>query len=454
VKESWDVRFLPGPPPHLEIRSCYTLVNSGNSDLKFIDVGVPGEDIYGRQNVRVEWNGNAAPVEKPAEPDRAHEADTVRITADPVWGQKQQRELLIAYNFVSPEADGARITLGENEFHLGVRGWSPVLLPLKRILSPLPTRPDKTMFTIRVPADFKVLARGKPSSDKKVDGGETEHRFVLRKTDLPPYVVAGRYTESSAKRGGSDVIFWTPGPLKDPAAAASEQIGGAWQILGTNFGVLEKSIRTPHIVESVGLRAEAGGREPTAAAFPGGVLINSATLGTEEDEFMDRVTYALAQNWFGDQVYFLRNAEIGMGRGLPEYAAIVVDEVRGGDAARRKRVIAYLHEYDEAGKNAAEKPLASTLLTDTREQRRMALAKAPLFYVALEDEYGAQPVRQGLERMTTLLRGQQVGYDDMRAAIEMTTGKQLAKPFSTWIDGKDLPADFRARYEGGSETIP
>ena len=58
------------------------------------------------------------------------------------------------------------------------------------------------------------------------------------------------------------------------------------------------------------------------------MLANAAAfdLGISGDDFLDRVTHALAHNWFGDEVFFAPDAAVGMGEGLPEYAAIVIDD--------------------------------------------------------------------------------------------------------------------------------
>lgn len=456
LKESCQVRFVPGTRPRLEIRASYTLQNSGTIDLKFIDVDLPDEKAFGRQIVRAELNGRAVQVEGAPEEYGTEHRNAFRIATEPSWTQKQRLELLIAYDFASPENSGSQITLGENDFHLGSLGWSPVLHPPKHFLSPFPKRPDRSPFTIRVPAGFLVLARGTPSGQKR-EGGEIEYRFLLRMSDLSPYVVAGRYVEPNSKRGSGDVIFWTLEPPKESVAAVAERISAAWTVLQTDFGTLDKNIRNPNVVESPELRPHLEGEEgPAAAAFPGGVLVGPAPLasGAGGEDFIVKVTHAIAHNWFGDEMYFAPGAAIAMGEGLPEYATIVIDEAREGDAARRKRVLAYLGKYDEARKHSVEKPLALTMLTDPAEQRRMALAKAPLFYIALEDLYGEAPVRHGLKSVATLLRGQAVGYDDMRAALEMTTGKNLVEPFHIWLYEKDIPAEFRSKYAGANETHP
>ena len=89
------------------------------------------------------------------------------------------------------------------------------------------------------------------------------------------------------------------------------------------------------------------------------------------------------------------------------------------------------------------------MLYDPVQQRRIARLKAALFFIALEDADGEAPVRQGLKQVVTILGGQEVGYDDVRSALEQSTGKNLAEPFRTWLYSKGMPQDFRARYQSG-----
>lgn len=450
MKESREVRFVPEQPPRLEIQARYTLQNTGTSTLSFVDVIFPDEKLFGRKDLRVEVNGHEAKVTSlPAEYQR-ETPNALRILLDLPWTQKQARELAIDYVFSSPEDSGTQITLDDSNFHLGSRGWFPLLQPPKHPLAPYPRRPDKSAYTVRVPADFTVLARG-TSTGKKRDGGEVEYRFELRNGDLAPYVVAGRYVEPASQNQSGAAVFWTLEPLKENAASTEERIAAAWSTLQTDFGPLDKNIRVPHIVEAVRLRAHVGGEPgPAAAAFPGGVIVNpeALALGIGSEDFLERVTHALAHNWFGDEMYPAPNAALGMGEGLPEYATIVIDQSRNGEASGRQRILEYLHRYDEALKEGAEKPLGVTTLNDSREQRRIGLAKAPLFFASLEDACGKAQMWSGISHLVTLLRGQEVGYDDLRAALEESSGKDLAETFRVWLYEKGIPADFRVRYQG------
>lgn len=456
LAESREVRFVPGPPAELQVRADFTLENSGNGELEFIEAVFPDEKGFGRKHLRVEVNGrDAAPVAPPEQ--LQHSAPrTLRIPLEPAWTQKQKRHLGIEYSLSAPEDSGARITIGENDFHLGSRGWFPVLQPPRHAMALFPKRPDRVPVSVHVPSNFLGLSRGTPAG-RKQNGSETEYRFLLRKDDLAPFIVAGRYVESSAARKPDAALFWTLEPLKEDSASAQEQIAAAWAVLQANFGPLDKNIRALHIVESTGLRGHLAGEESAAAeSFPGGALVNPAamSLGPGSEAFLEKVTHALAHDWFGGRIYPADDARIGLTEGLAEYAEIVVDEARGGDPARRSRVRHLLREYDEAAKSGVEKPLGVTLLSDAPEQRRSALAKAPLLFIALEDACGEAPVRSGLSRLVTLLRGQEVGYDDLRAALEESSGKNVAEPFRVWLYSKGIPKDFRVKYEPANETQP
>jgi len=96
-----------------------------------------------------------------------------------------------------------------------------------------------------------------------------------------------------------------------------------------------------------------------------------------------------------------------------------------------------------------ETPLGIALLTDPLGPRRIALAKAPLFYIALEDVCGKIEVRRGLARVLGLLRGQTVDYNVLRSVLEQSTNRTLAQMFRIWLNDKGLPQDFLERYPLG-----
>ena len=167
-KESREIQFVSGATPELKIRGQFTLVNSGTSNLKFIDLVVPVEKTFGMNALRVEVNGhevNAVPLPAELQYDHPH---TLRIPLESTWEQKQKRELLIEYVLRSPDDSGSQITLSPKTFSLGFSGWFVVLQPPDHALSPFPKRPDRTLVTIRTPANFLLLSRGKKIGAKKL----------------------------------------------------------------------------------------------------------------------------------------------------------------------------------------------------------------------------------------------------------------------------------------------
>lgn len=456
LKESREVDFVPGHAPSLRVRASYLLQNNGNSTLEFIDVILPDQKQFGRGDVHAKIDDrDARLVSLPVEYQQDF-PNSLRMPLDRPWSPKENRRLSIEYALTEPEDSGGSITLGPDNFHLGARGWFPLPQPPKHIFAPYPKKPDRSAFVVGVPADFLVLGRGTPAGQKR-EGGKIDHRFELVKNDLSPFAVAGHYLESSRTAPAGTVVFWTFQPPSSSLDAAANHIAGAWATLLHEFGPLDKNIRFPHIVESPEIHAHLlGDTGPAVVPFPGGALANSAAfaLGVDSAEFLEKVEHALAHNWFGDQMYPTPDAAIGIGEGLPDYATIVIDEAENGEAGRRRRIVELLQQYDEARTQGVEKPLGLVAVNDPIEQRRIALAKAPLFYVSLEDTYGEQPIRTALAKVVELFRGQRVGYDDLRAALEQTTGKNLAEAFRTWRYSKGIPADFRARYEPGPEPTP
>lgn len=453
VKQAREVQFTSNDIPTIRVNSNYTFENSGTADLPFIDINLPPEQLYGRKDLHVELDGLTLPPGDDSAENRSASPKTLRIKFDPVWRLRESHGVAIEYAFRSPEDSGSRITLGRDNFHLGSRGWAPAPQPPSHFLSPYPSRPDRVIYTIRVPADFMVLARGTPVG-RKQQGGETVYRFELRAGDLTPFVVAGKYVVSAPEHKG-ETIFWTFQPLEDNPEPAIRRFDAAWKALEKEFGHFDKHIRAPHIVESAGLRDHlSGARGPAAVAFPGGALVNpeALALGTGSDGFLEAVTHALAHNWFGDEVFFTPDAALGMGEGLPEYATIVIEESEKGERGRRQRIMEYLNEYDKLQSQAMEKPLGVTMMSDPIGQRRIALAKAPLFFIALEDVCGEEAARTGLREMVTLLRGQETSYDALRSGLEHSSGKNLAEPFRVWLNDKGIPADFRSRHAATDEN--
>ncbi len=457
-KETVAIHFTggAGAQPELQIRSVYSIENTGTTPLDFMDVDLPNPKVFGRTDLKFALDGQPVAA-SPLPPDQQFSLpDAMRIPFGAPLEKKARRELTIEYTFRAPVLSGTQITLNPADFHLGPRGWEPVLLPPRHVLSPEPIRPLKREYSVTVPADFRIVARGKAAGTKK-SGGETEYRFKLNAADYNIYVVAGRYVESS--KSNDAVSFWTHEPLNGDSAHAAAEIAGAWAVMEKQFGPLDKNLKAAHVVESEGFGLNSvDSQGATALAFPGGALVNppALALGVNSDEFLNLATQAVAAGWFSNKVYPASNDVVGISGGLAGYATIVIDEARGGALARNTRIADCIHRYDKAvhnlagqqkdGKPLEEEPIVATLPDDPYAQRAISLAKAPLFYAALDDQCGGEPVRKGLVSMMNIMAGQEVDFKVMRSSIEYTCKKDLAGTFRAWLDNTGLPAGFREKY--------
>jgi hypothetical protein len=456
VEEKFSVHFTPGDTPRLLIHAQYELRNTGNKPLEFVDVVIPDAKTFGTSHPQFSVDGRAVSPAGPSQEKGQDYRDEFHIPLAPQWKEKEKRELAIEYELTAPQDSGAQIGISRQSFYLLGNRWYPLLLPPNHILSPTPKRPDRTQYTVRVPEKTMVLARGKVQCCRR-SGGETEYRFELKKGDFYPFVVAGEYAETRVQTPDHAITFWTFEPPAMELEKAAARISESLKIMEANFGPPPESIRTMHIVEFPGLRSPIF-REETAVAepFPGGALVSPSllNLGPGGDECSDTVLEALTHTWIQMPFHPALNSGVGIGEGFPLYATTVIAQGRGGAQARAKCARHFLAAYDALVKETAEVPLASVTLDSPSAAIRIALQKAPLFYIALEDSYGEAQVRAGIKNMITLLRGQNAGYDDLRSALEQSTGANLAPFFRSWLYEKGIPAEFRARHELPSTAGP
>jgi hypothetical protein len=445
-KAAVRIEFTPGQSHELRLSASYTLENYGISVLPFIDVMLPNDTRYRIKNLLVKVDGQTVNSAQGLEGSPDARTSKIRVPFDPGWNPRERRDLVIEYNFSAQDEAEKSGALAAASFYLTSPGWLPALQPPNHVLSSTPAIPEGTIYFVEVPGDFLVLASGKPRARKK-DRRTVKYQFELRKDDLAPYVIAGRYVETSSSRQKNSVTFWTFEPLKGDPARVEKQIASVSDILQKNFGPLAKNSSAVRIVESAGAASDVTS-EPQAVPFPAGVLVSSQAMaaGIESPSFSKFISSALARSWFAN--ISGADSPIGISEGLPEYAEVVVDESLNGQTSRRDLISRFLQEYERALKEAVEKPLISATMQDPVEQRRIALAKAPLFFIALEDAYGEESVRRGLAEVLALLRGQNVGYPDIRAALETATKKDLTPMFRIWIYKTGIPDEFRQKYEG------
>jgi hypothetical protein len=446
-KEALIVHFVPGDPPHLAVRADYRLANVGNAPLHFIGVELPGDKSFGRANVRAEIDGKEITLQH-----NPHEAaDDWRIPFPVPWRQKEKRNLSLSYDLASQPASDPRIFVAASTFYLNDSGWLPALMGFKAFLSPAVVRPNPTLLTVIIPADFRITASGEPRGAKK-QNGETEYRFRIRKADFDPYVLAGQYQQQIVSTAGVTVAIWTFKPIPAPQEQkTAAQIAAAAKFYVQNFAPLPHSTKEIYDIQV-----------PEEASKEDGSWERSLLPGVVYDLVFDpgksfwaklgngfATTFGqweLGYTWFGHVIRSDPEAWT-LAEGLSNYASNLSDDANKPSGSRVNKIASDMSDYDTERASAVEKPIISLTLADSEAQLRLGGDKMELFLFALEDKCGQQNVTHAIFDMVYALRGQEYGYSDFRAALEQQCHQDLSAFFRTWLTQPGIPPDFRTRYQ-------
>jgi aminopeptidase N len=207
------------------------------------------------------------------------------------------------------------------------------------------------------------------------------------------------------------------------------------------------------------LPAEFGASDdPGGASFPGGVLLDERAFsaGLSSEPVLELAEYELARSWFGWIVRPDPTAQILLGRGAGLYAVTLAARARGGESARDAAVSDLLRRYEAARERAADRPLLDPATGYPHEQRVASGYKAALFFVALEERAGTEPLRRAMHRIFRDMAGNVVGAAELRSAVEGETHQSFAEFFRVWLNQPGIPAAFLAAHQGdaGATAAP
>jgi len=310
--------------------------------------------------------------------------------------------------------------------------------------------PMGASLTVVAPPDFRVLAPGEPLKPSAV-GNLVARRFKIRPSEeFLPYVIAGRYLEQKIRTPQGEVSFWTFQPLdRQQAQNAAARLASSMRKYTDFFDPASKSKTKVFIVEAPGdLPAEFG--EPGnagGASFPGGALLDRRALaqGVANESILELAEYELSRTWFGWRVRPRPEAQILMGRGVGLFGLIVAADGRGPDE-RHRMVALILDRYDESRRIATDRRLLEPPVGYSRAERISTGYRAALFFVALEDLCGRDNLRAAFQQIVRARGGDEVADEELRAAVEAASQRDLAEMFRTWLNRPGIPEDFRARY--------
>ena len=336
------------------------------------------------------------------------------------------------------------------------------------------TDPERELLTVLAPPDFRVLAPGKPLKRRKSLRRETWRRTgfphsagqgfsaLCGRRPLPGigHPRAARHSELSGRSGrsirkprkrrprGSPPpcarwrIFLVPHPKRKTSVHIVEAPGD----LPIEFGDLESlqpegRHASPEMLGAIADPALGGN------SFPEGALLDSRAIaqGVADEAVLQLAEYELARTWFGWRVRPTPEAQILMGRGVGLFGLVIAAEARGPDQ-RRRMVASLLERYDQARAIAPDKRLMEPPFGYSRAERISTGYRAALFLVELEDLCGHDPLRAAFRAHRSCPRGDEAGYEELRAAAESASGRDLADVFRHWLIQPGVPDEFRGRY--------
>lgn len=463
-----EVLSATDAPDMLHMRVVDHLENAGNRNLKSLEVRLPEGPAFGTQNLRLSIDGKQVTPEHSSIIDRR----MMRAAFDPIWEQHQPREIVTEWDMTPNSTARGSIAATAKGFYIADETALPLWQRPFGIFSRGETDPDRESLTVVAPADFRILASGKAvKRHKGLPGSMVSQDSRIRPDkDFLPYVVAGRYQESAVKRPQATVRFWTFQPL-DPQAmqTAAARLAASMRALSDFFGPAFKGKASIHIVESPGdLPIEFGDLEnlqqdglhashETSGAmadpalggnsFPEGALLDSNAIarGVADEAVLQLAEYELARTWFGWRVRPYPEAQILMGRGVGLFGLVIAAEARGQDQ-RRRMIASLLERYDRARAVAPDKRLMEPPFGYSRAERISTGYRAALLLVELEDLCGHGPLRAAFRGIVYSRSGDEAGYEELRAAVESASGRDLAELFRRWLIQPGVPDEFRDRY--------
>jgi len=307
------------------------------------------------------------------------------------------------------------------------------------------------LFTYRVrlslPAGQRGLVAGDLTGEQPADGGgRTVATFEMRAPTDGIDLMAGPYvvTERIVARPEGDPLrlrtYFTPAIsalAKDYLDDSARYIERYSKSIGAypfaSFSVVASPLPTGFGMPTLTYIGEAVLRLP---------FIRASSLGHE-----------VLHNWWGNGVYvdYRRgNWAEGLTTFMADYA---YKEEVSADAARDMR-LGWLRDLAALPPGAA-KPLSAFRSRAHGADAATGYGKAAMVFVMLRDLIGKAAFEEGLRRFWAAHRFREASWDDLRAAFEATSGRDLRVFFAQWLERADAPAPHvvSARARGAAVAV-
>ncbi len=425
-----------------------------------LELRLPGRRRFKSTNVTIEWDGKALEAVQSTENMR----ETVLNLAH-AWTVSDSHILRVNMDLESASGDEQYLGFAPDAFFLPAQGWAPELLPAKGAFGTGGLPPAKWNLTVHAPKDFVVHTSGDKIKNSK-HGELLTVRATQRVADIYPYVIAGRYVTKQIGTAREKIYLWTrkaqdAGDLRAVSdslvktLASYDAMFGGRSVAQAPGGFFSRHHKPNGknepplwLVECPMMPGCFGDRTTRNARMLGGkdedipgemISIDSAVIDPRPGvkKVFSAAAPALAASWLGygqSPGFYEQDPPLSA---FPAFAAAIGNEALNGPTARTESIRRAL----------ALVPKESTKLeTDETVMR----AKSFLFFYGLEDRYGQEIFRKAVRHMLDARRSSGFNLDDLIAAFDQESHRNMAEFVRLWMKHPGVPADFRAKYENTS----
>jgi aminopeptidase N len=309
-----------------------------------------------------------------------------------------------------------------------------------------PSAKATVTFTVTAPARDLVVANGQ--LDRVENSSSTNRTWTYKQAaPIPPYcmiVAVGDFAEiKMAEAPITPLTYYVPQPDKLYAVYG-------FTVANPSLKFFSETI-APYPYEKlaliVGVTRFGAMENSSAIVFPRGVLDSRATeprsaVFKVRVGLVDVVAHEIAHQWFGDSVTESTWADLWLSEGFATYFAGLVIQHYEGETRFRDYMQEASDKYFGFEKNNR------IPLHDTETENLYRLLNPNNYHKGawvlhmLRAELGDEDFFRGIRFYYDAHRGSLASTEDLRAAFEKTSGKNLKEFFASWIYGAGHP-----RYE-------
>lgn len=449
-----EIELTTTPHPAIRIVADYGFRNTGNRNLRVLEVRLSGGRRVRPHGLHLKWDGSDVVMETAV----WHPRNSLIALAKP-WTVGERHTLRISFQLDQPTAGSPELSFSDDAFFLPAAIWAPEFPQERGPFGFGGTPPNKWTLIVHVPQDFLVHTSGRVVKTAR-SGDRQTVRAVQTASDHYPFVVAGRYVASDVGPPQQKIHAWTrskqePATLKQ----AGEHIATVTRAYDAMFGAPAKAQPELWIVECPAIPGCFSNFSPVTAKLLGDeedtsqiaemassdTLLVDVNAGTEW--LATTAGPGLAASWLGygqNPGFYDQTPPLSL---LPVFAAAVGREALQGPAYRACAIRRALQLVPK------REALPGSKQKQTPEEDAAIRAKGFLFFYALQDRFGQQAFRRAISEMLYARRGRGFDITDLIAAFDGETHENAAEFVRVWMKRPGVPDDFRARYEGSVADI-